>query len=126
MTAANNIALDIEELKKLKEAHNKQFSELLETLSSMDEKRKSLWKEIYENAATDRQNAYMCYVETYNSMSKNNDWAILGPVAKKFLDSMAKATDQLLELTRIIAEVQEAEAAIDPEEIYSQLESKRN
>ena len=41
------------------------FSDLLDSLSSIEDKKKALWKEIYENAITDRDNAYMLYCTLY-------------------------------------------------------------
>ena len=41
-----------------KEGKINSFSEILDGLDSTTDKKKLLWKEIYENALTDRENAY--------------------------------------------------------------------
>ena len=39
------------------------FSDILDELHSTEEKKKLLWKEIYENALTDRENAYNLFTD---------------------------------------------------------------
>jgi len=120
------IDVDLEELKKLKEKNSKLFSELLDTLSSVEDQKKALWREIYENAALDRQNAYLCYMDSYNRMNdpKAPDYIMVAPLAKKFLEAMQKCTDQLIKLSEIIGEVQKAEAEIDPDMIFGMIDVK--
>ena len=38
-----------------------QFGALLESIENIEDKKKHLWKEIYENAIIDRMNAYMLF-----------------------------------------------------------------
>jgi hypothetical protein len=115
--------LDLKELKELREEKSKIFSELLETLSTVEDQKKALWKEIYENAVLDRQNCHVCYMDTYSRMTDPNsqDFIMLAPMAKKFIEGMQKATDQLTKLSEIIAEVQKAEAEIDPEKMFEMI-----
>ena len=47
----------------------KDFSEMLQNIEHADAKKKILWKEIYENAVLDRQNAHVLFVEAYTTMS---------------------------------------------------------
>ena len=42
-----------------------QFSDLLDSLKSTEEKKKLLWKEIYENALVDRENASMLFTDAW-------------------------------------------------------------
>jgi hypothetical protein len=115
------LEIDIDELKSLKEKNSRLFTELLDTLASVEDQKKALWKEIYENAVLDRQNAYLCYVGAFNAMTVNGngDYVMMGPIVKKFLEAMQKGTDQLIKLSEIIAEVQKAEAEISPEDIMN-------
>ena len=46
------------------EKKSEQFSDLLDSLESTENKKKMLWKEIYDNAITDRMNAYMLFTGT--------------------------------------------------------------
>ena len=45
------------------------FSKVLEKIEHADAKKRILWKEIYENAVLDRQNAHILFVEAYTSMA---------------------------------------------------------
>ena len=51
---AKNQSNDIQE--KIKD-----FSGLLDQIDGVSDKKKKLWREIYENAVTDRQNAYILF-----------------------------------------------------------------
>jgi len=113
--------IDIKELKQSKDKNSKLFSELLDTISTTEDKKKALWKEIYENSTTDRQNAYLCYIDVYNKMVTDKDYVMLGPIAKKFLESMAKSTDQLTKLAEIITEAQRAAEEIDSEDMFDEI-----
>ena len=117
------IDVDLNELKELREKNSKLFSELLDTLSSVEDQKKALWREIYENATLDRQNCYVCYMDAYSRMSEKNspDFIMVAPLAKKFLEGMQKCTDQLIKLSEVIAEVQKAEAEIDPEKMFEMI-----
>ena len=42
---------------KEKEDKINKFSDLLDSLENTEDKKKLLWKEVYENALTDRENA---------------------------------------------------------------------
>ena len=50
---------DFDEIKKKVD----QFDEVLQKIEHADSKKRILWKEIYENANLDRQNAHVLFVE---------------------------------------------------------------
>ena len=52
----------LDKVKKIEEK-TKKFEEMLSELVSSGDRKKLLWKEIYENANLDRQNAYVLFVE---------------------------------------------------------------
>ena len=57
------------------------FSELLDTLDSLDEKKKALWKEVYYNAITDRRAAYVLYNDLLSGViGQPAQHAIHGPI----------------------------------------------
>ena len=57
------------------------FSEILDGLTSTEDKKKLLWKEIYENALTDRENANMLFDDAWSNMAEGTTGhATLGPV----------------------------------------------
>lgn len=98
----------------------KNFAEILTSLDSLDTKKKILWREIYENACTDRLNAYIMFTDVYMSMGDEaKDHITLGPMIAKYIERMNKANDQLLKLADLIAK-EEAEASnFDPNDLYS-------
>ena len=54
---------DLLEKQKKQQQKIDDFSELLDSLSSATDKKKLLWKEIYENALHDRLNASVLFTE---------------------------------------------------------------
>ena len=101
----------------------KEFSDLLEKITTSEDKKKMLWKEIYENAIVDRMNAYMLFTNVYANMKGGtNEHLQLGPILSKYLERMAKANDQLLKLSEQIAKEQESQAKINPEDIWNSIE----
>ena len=110
----------------LKEKHKKQqekidtFSELLQDLVNTTDKKKLLWKEIYENALRDRVNAEILFNEAYTSMQVNEHITI-GPVLTKYLERMNKSNEQILKLAELISKAEERSERIDPDDLFSQI-----
>ena len=97
----------------------KQFSELLDSIETTEDKKKLLWKEIYENAVIDRLNAYMLFVDIYTNMqSKQSEHLQLGPILAKYMERMNKANDQLLKLADLISKEEEKSSKIDPDDLF--------
>jgi len=98
------------------------FSDILDSLSSTEEKKKLLWKEIYENALNDRENANMLFSNAWNNMTGGTqDHIVIGSVMAKYLEGMRKANDQILKLAELIEKSEERDAKIDPNEIFDQI-----
>lgn len=119
--------IDARTLNKTAQERLKSFSDLLDTISSLEEKKKALWKHIYENALTDRNNAYLCFADLYKNVHNNpGNHALHGQTLSKYLERMSKATDQLLKLAELLTNVEEkakAEENLTDAEIYSQIGS---
>lgn len=99
-----------------------QFGEMIASIEALEDKKKFLWKEIYENAIVDRMNAYMLFTDVYSSMSGDKaDHVTLGPMMTKYIERMNKANDQLLKLADLIAKEEEKAAQIDPENLFAQI-----
>jgi len=99
-----------------------QFGEMLASIETLEDKKKYLWKEIYENAIVDRMNAYMLFTDVYSSMSGDkSDHVTLGPMMGKYIERMNKANDQLLKLADLIAKEEEKASQIDPENLFAQI-----
>lgn len=112
----------VEDLKQVLNVEDKvkSFQGLLDSIESLEDKKKALWKEIYENAVTDRVNAYQLFVELHNIVKNDNaQHAIQGPQLAKYLERMSRSTDQLIKLAELIAEAERAGEALNPDEIYS-------
>ena len=100
----------------------KEFSDLLDSIESMEGKKKALWKEIYENAINDRENAFILFNEAYSSMTNTPAEHIsLGPILNKYLERMNKSNEQLLKLADLIAKAEENSSKIDPDDLFSKI-----
>lgn len=98
------------------------FSDLLNTIESMDEKKSQLWREIYENAISDRQNAYVMFSQLTRIVdNKSTEHAVHGRTIATFLERMSKSNDQLIKLAELIAKAQGNDETINPEEMFEQI-----
>lgn len=99
-----------------------EFSEILNNLTSTEDKKKLLWKQIYENALHDRENASMLFDDAWSNMSEGSTGhATIGPVMSKYLERMCKSNEQILRLAELIAKAEEESAKIDPDDIFSEI-----
>lgn len=121
--APENIAKEVEEV----ETGIKKFDELLTSIDSIEDKKKSLWKEIYRNAITDRYNSYILFYQLLNIVKDDAaQHAIHGATLNKYIERMNKSTDQLIKLAELVSNAQAAaEGPIDVDNIYSQIEKSR-
>jgi len=114
-------------LDNLKKTHKQQqqkidtFSELLEDLVSTTDKKKLLWKEIYENALRDRTNAEILFNEAYTTM-QSNEHITMGPILTKYLERMNRSNEQLLKLAELITKAEDQSTRIDPDDIFSKIQ----
>jgi hypothetical protein len=91
-------------------------------MATVDDKRKMLWKDIYQNAVTDRENAHALYINLYMTMQGGSgEHVTVGPTLVKYLERMSKANDQLLKLAEIIKDSKEAETQMTEEELFSKI-----
>ena len=104
------------------------FSDLVKTMTSLDDKRRSLWLQIYENAVCDRHNAYVMFsklVKIVNdSKSPSTDHAVHGKTLSTYIERMAKANDQLLRLVELVSDAEQTNQAIDTDSIFDQIQKK--
>tara|TARA_B100000131_G_scaffold296214_1_gene313839 strand:- start:136 stop:504 length:369 start_codon:yes stop_codon:yes gene_type:complete len=107
---------------KISEIESKitRFSELLESLENTEDKKKLLWKEIYENSLSDRENASILLtdllMQTRGNLANHGTY---GTILSKYLERMSKSNDQILRLAEIIAK--EEEKSVDINDIYSKI-----
>ena len=110
---------------KLEKTEDKitRFADLLDSLESTKDKKKLLWKEIYENAIIDRENANVLFTEACKQMQGGSyEHATLGPVMTKYIERMCKSNDQILRLADLIAKEELRTSKIDPDDIFSQID----
>jgi len=114
-----DLSKEFDKINKKSEA----FSELLESIESAENKKKMLWKEIYDNAITDRLNAYMLFTGIYTSMGNSlADNISVGPTLAKYLERMNKSNDQLIKLAELVAKEEERSETLDPEDIFKKID----
>ena len=99
-----------------------EFSDILDELTSTEDKKKLLWKEIYENALTDRENAGMIFTDAWTRMSSGTAEHIsLGPTLTKYMERMSKSNEQILRLAELISKIQENDSKIDPDDVFASI-----
>lgn len=82
----------------------KDFDELLKQIEGLSDKKKILYREIYQNAVIDRQNAYAIFMKLVVITSdKSTEHAVHGRTMATYIERMSKANDQLIKLTELIA-----------------------
>ena len=114
--------LDVAELQDVKQQKIKQFSELLDAITTTEDKKKALWKEIYENAISDRQNAFLLFHEAYGSMQNSiAEHIAVGPMLNKHIERMSKSNEQLIKLAELVADAEVQNSKIDPEDVFSKI-----
>lgn len=104
------------------------FSDLLDSLASVDDRVKLLWKQIYENALTDRRNAYMVWSDLYMAVHGNPEQHVIhGDHLSKYMERMEKANTQVLKLAELVYKAkdkQEQEELPLGASLYDRLEKK--
>lgn len=100
----------------------KDFGSLLDQIENLTEKKKQLWKEIYENAITDRQNAFVMFLKLSKIASdKSSEHALHGRNIAVYLERMSKANDQLIKLAELIARADGSTQELTPDEIFEKI-----
>jgi hypothetical protein len=96
------------------------FSDLLDSLANTEDKKKLLWKEIYENALNDRESAGFLFTDLL-TQSKGNaaNHAMFGPIMAKYLERMGKSNDQILRLAELIGK--EEQSPVDVNDIFNKI-----
>ena len=80
------------------------FKKLLEGITSLEDKRKTLWIDVYTNALQDRDYALQMYTHLSGFVSADaQQHALHGPNIAKYLERMSKANDQLLKLAELVS-----------------------
>tara|TARA_B100000212_G_scaffold240799_2_gene183447 strand:- start:2339 stop:2710 length:372 start_codon:yes stop_codon:yes gene_type:complete len=121
MTSTEKLLDKVEKAEK-KENRIKNFADILDNIDSLEDKKKMLWKEIYENSLEDREKAKMLFNDAYISMQGGvNEHMNIGGVMSKYLERMCRSNDQILKLAELIAKEEEKSEAVSEDDIFSRI-----
>jgi len=105
-----------------KEDAIKNFSDILDNIDSLEDKKKMLWKEIYENSLDDREKAKMLFNDAYLSMTHDIPTHMnIGAIMSKYLERMSKSNDQILKLAELIAREEEKSEALSDDDVFERI-----
>jgi len=105
---------------KSKDEKISKFSDLLDSLANTEDKKKLLWREVYENALNDRENAGVLFTDLLvQSQGNAANHTMFGPIMSKYLERMAKSNDQILRLAELIAK--EEDKSVDVNDIFNKI-----
>ena len=114
---------DLLDTKKQNDKRVERFADLLDSIESTEDKKKHLWREIYENAITDRENASLLFTDAYSKMQSGiAEHMSLGPIMSKYLERMNKSNEQILRLAELIGKTEERASRIDPDDLFDKIQ----
>ena len=114
--------LEKNEKNEVKEERIRNFADILDNIDSLEDKKKMLWKEIYENALEDREKAKMLFNDAYISMTGGvNEHMNIGAIMSKYLERMTRSNDQILKLAELIAKEEEKSETISEDDIFGKI-----
>lgn len=100
----------------------KDFNGLLSQIEAINDKKRQLWKEIYENAITDRQNAYVMFTKLFLIVQdKSSEHAVHGKSISAYIERMSKANDQLIRLAELVAKAELVSESISPDDMFDKI-----
>lgn len=108
------------------EAKIRDFSELLKQIETLSDKKRELWRQIYENAISDRQNSYVMFAKLVKiTQEKSTEHAVHGKTIATYIERMSKANDQLIKLAELIAKADQSSNNIDPEDMFDRINNNK-
>ena len=98
------------------------FGDLLKEISSTDDKKKRLWLEIYENAVTDRAQAFNMFIKLAQIVQdKSTEHAVHGRTMQGYIERMSKANDQLIKLAELVSQAVEETENMSADLVYGKI-----
>jgi len=119
----SNIKKISKKIDKIEKEKNKikQFSDILDSLTNTEDKKKMLWKEAYQNALDDRENANILFTDLLiKSKGSSANHLQFGGLMTKYLERMSKSNDQILKLAELIAK-EEEKNIISDDDIFDKI-----
>lgn len=115
----------IEVTERSVEERLRDFGDLLKNIESLDDKKRQLWKEIYENAISDRQNAYVMFSKLVRIASnKSTEHAVHGKTIATYIERMSRSNEQLIKLAELIARAEHGSDEINADDMFSRINKK--
>jgi hypothetical protein len=103
----------------------KDFSGLLKQIETLNDKKRQLWTEIYENAISDRQNSYAMFARLVKiSQDKSSEHAVHGKTMATYIERMSKANDQLIKLAELIDKADKKNEELDVDDIFDKINKR--
>ena len=102
------------------------FDELLKSIEGVSTKEKVLWREIYDNAISDRSYALMCFLDLkpqVTSAGNIETHVLAGKDLANYLARMEKSNGQLLKLAELISNAAGAEDNLDVDDMFKQIKN---
>ena len=122
MADSTDKLLNAVEKNEKKEDQIKNFADILDNIESLEDKKKMLWKEIYENSINDRETAKMLFNDAYMAMQGGgNEHMNIGAIMSKYLERMCRSNDQILKLAELIAKEEEKSETISDDDIFGKI-----
>lgn len=117
---------DASALMTSKNENLKSFDVLLGTISSTEDKQKSLWRQIYENAITDRMNSYLLWTNLYSLVvNQPSEHAMHGQNLARYIERMSKANDQLIKLAELVGNAKKKDTPeVSEDDLYTEMEAE--
>ena len=97
----------------------KEFGCILDSIATADDKKKMLWKEIYNNAVSDRESASVLYTNLYMTMNSgtSSEHLTSGAMLVKYFERMGKCNEQLIKLADMIS-ASDKENKMTPDDMF--------
>ena len=116
---------EISDAKKSLESRMQDFSDLLKGITALDDKKKQLWLEIYENAIADRQNSFVLFRQLFDIINKKSqEYAVHGKTMTSCIERMSKANEQLIKLADLIADAQKKDEEVNPDDMFDRIKTR--
>ena len=99
------------------------FGDLLKSIETLDDKKRQLWREIYENAIADRQNSYVMFTKLVRiSKDDSTQHAVHGKTIATYIERMSRSNEQLIKLAELIAKAQRADEEINVNDMFDKIQ----
>jgi len=106
------------------------FHRLVDSMATVKDQKKTLWKDIYSNAVRDRKLAFMMYQSITENLDDPAGHSIHGPTIAKYIERLTKSNDQVMRLCEIVSSALEANEEtpenINADDFYNMLDRDRD